>query len=311
MARWTGLLPKITYWFLLLPCWLAHIGLFICHVYSAKILFSFISEANIQRQRADSTDHIDRAEYLPLLQRALKFGLKTGSISSLIFIFEILLYFRLSFNQISMTVVFTPLWIIVGYGIIDGIICKTQHSSRVFSWFLALSFMVLLVLKVDYGYDEEVTERIILGPLVAFLAIVMGTLTYILYGYRIGYFRLTDSQMSAGVLYLLGTIGISVLLTIVTCMHMSRPNVFEIRVAMVALAPLSIALMGLGAWAITRDEFENLLQYGGQAAIQPKKLILEKRGWIAVEGKGATTIPMFGEVRYEACVETNQFYLFH
>lgn len=258
----------------------------------------FISEANSIRQRADSTDHIDRTEYLPLLQKSLKFGLKTGVISSLLFIFEILLYYRLAFASISLTVAFTPIWIIVGIGLVDGIICKTQHYSRVFSWLLALSFMVLLVLKIDYGYDE-LRPRTILGPLVALLTIAMGALSYILYGHRIGYYRLTESQLNAGILYSSGAVGMTVLLGMFTSMHMVRPNIFQVRVIMVALAPLCVALVGLGAWAITHDEFESLLQYGGQSSVQPKKLKLEKSGWTAVTGKGATTIPMFGEVRYE------------
>jgi hypothetical protein len=297
MAKWTGVLPKITYWFLLLPCWSSHFGLFACHLYSAKSLFTFINEANSNRQRTDSTDHIDRTEYLPLLQKALKFGLKTGAISLSLFIFEVLLYFRLAYETMSLTAVFTPLWIIVGFGIIDGIICKTQHMSRVFSWVITLIFMILLVLRFDYGY-EELRFRTILGPLAALLIIATCTLSYILYGHRIGYYRLSDSQLNAGILYASGAMGVALLFGMFMMMHMARPNIFQVRVVMIAIAPLSVALMGLGAWAVTRDEFERLLQYGGQSSVQPMKLRLEKNGWCAVEGKGATVIPMFGEVRY-------------
>lgn len=298
MAKWTGILPKLTYWFLLLPCWSSHVGLLICHIHSAKTLFWFINEANSQRQRADSTDHIDRTEYLPLLQRALRFGLKTGSLSVLLFIFEIMLYIHLASGSISLTSVFIPLWLIVGFGIIDGIICKTQHIVRVLSWVLALSFMVLCVLKVDYGYDDELRLRTILGPIVVLLTIGLGSLSYILYGHLIGYFRLTDSQLNAGILYLIGLLVSSGVMGMILTMHLARPEIFEVRVIMVALAPLSVALMGLGAWAITRDEFDHLLRYGGQSSVQPMKLRLEKSGWTAVESKGATNIPMFGEVRY-------------
>ena len=296
MAKWTGLLPEISYWFLLLPCWASHVGLFACHLYSAKTLFRFINEAN-GRHRSNSTDHIDRTEYIPLLQRALKFGLKTGAISLSLFIFEVLLYLRLSTNaSFSLAVVMIPLWIIVGVGILDGIICKTQHITRVFSWMLALSFMILLVRRYDYE-DEELRLRVIFGPFLALLAMAMGSLTYILYGNMVGYFHLSHSQLSAGILYTLGTIGIGVLFGLFILMHMARPNIFQMRVVMVAIAPLSVALLGLGAWAITRDEFDKLLQQGGQSSIQPKKLRLDKGGWTAVDTKGATNIPMFGEVR--------------
>jgi len=299
MARWTGLLAQLSYWFVLLPCWSSHVGLFICHVYSIKMLFSFINEANNQRQTATSTDHIDRVEYLPLLQRALRFGLKTGSISILLFIFEILLYLKLANQSLSLTVVLTPLWMIVGFGIVDGIICKTQHFTRVFSWVLILLLMLTIVLKVDYGYDDDLLrlQIIILGLLVAILALGIGTLIYILCGHHIGYFRLTNSQLNAGRLYVISLIIASVLLGMIISMHMARPNIFQVRVIMAALAPLSVALVGLGAYAITLDEFEQLLQFGGQSSIQPMRLRLEKSGWTAVEGKGATNIPMFGEVR--------------
>ncbi len=298
MARWTGLLPEATYWFLLLPCWLSHVGLFLCHMYSAKSLFRFIHEANSNRQRSDSTDHIDRTEYLPLLQKALKFGLKTGAISMSLCVFEILLYFRLAFGSPSLSVVLTPIWIIVGFGIIDGIICKTQHISRVLSWILALIFMVLLVLKVDHGYDEDLRSQILFSPLVALFAIATGSLAYIMYGNQIGYFRLTDSQKNAGILYSLAAAFVLLLFGMFHMVHMRRPNDFRMRVIMVAVAPLSVALTGLGAWAISRDEFERLLQYGGQSSVQPMKLRLEMKGWTSVESKGATIIPMFGEVRY-------------
>ena len=298
MARWTGLLPKVTFWFLLLPCWSSHICLIGCHLYSARTLFRFINEANSKRHRSDSTDHIDRVEYLPLLQKALKFGLKTGALSLSLFIFEILLYYRLAFGSLRLIVVFLPIWIIVVFGIIDGIICKTQHISRVFSWLLALSFMVLLVLRFDYDYEEELRLRVLLGPLATLLAIATLTLIYILYGNQIGYFRLSESQLNAGILYSLGILGAATLCGMFFIMHMARPNIFEMRVVMVALAPLSVALMGLGAWAVSRDEYDRLLQNGGQSSVQPMKLRLEKSGWSAIESKGATIIPMFGEVRY-------------
>ena len=298
MAKWTRLLSNVTYWAILLPCWLSHLCLLICHIYAVKSLSKFISQANTNRQRSDSTDHIDRTEYLPLLQRSLKFGIKTGSISITMFIFEVLLYFRLSYGKLSLSAVLTPLWIVTLVGIIDGLICKTQHAARVFSWALVFGSMVLLTLKVDHGVSF-LTWRMIFGPMLALLCIAVSALGYIMHGHNIGYFRLTDSQYTAGVLYCGASLS-GIILTLMFCLEdLARPSSFETMVVMEALAPLCVALLSLGAYAISRDEFERLLQFGGQLAVHPMKLSLEKGGWAAVDSKGVTWIPMFGEVKYE------------
>eukprot|EP00565_Helicotheca_tamesis_P000937 CAMPEP_0185741430 /NCGR_PEP_ID=MMETSP1171-20130828/38954_1 /TAXON_ID=374046 /ORGANISM="Helicotheca tamensis, Strain CCMP826" /LENGTH=164 /DNA_ID=CAMNT_0028413399 /DNA_START=988 /DNA_END=1482 /DNA_ORIENTATION=+ len=87
---------------------------------------------------------------------------------------------------------------------------------------------------------------------------------------------------------------------------LARPVEVETRVLVVTLAPLVVALVGVGAWAISRDEFERLLQCGGQATVHPMKLRLEPAGWTSVESRGVTTIPMFGEVSYEPLGSTDQ-----
>lgn len=299
MARWTGLLPDLAYWFIILPSWLSHVGLLVCHILSARALSTFIAEANDNRQRQDSTDHLDRTEYLPLLQRSLKFGLKTGVLSFCVFVFEVLIYLRISRGSISLAVAFIPIWIIVLGGIIDGIICKTQHILRVLCWVLVFATMILTVLKVDHDMDS-IRWRVVVSPVVALLSISSGTLIYIVYGHQVGYFRLTESQLTAGILYSMSTLICIVLVVIVgEVIPVSRPVEVETRVFVVTLAPLVVALVGMGAWAVTRDEFRRLLQYGGQAAVHPMKLRLEPAGWTAVESKGVTIIPMFGEVSYE------------
>jgi hypothetical protein len=298
MAKWTGLLVNVSYWLMLLPCWLSHLCLLACHVYAVKSLSKFIAQANFNRQRSDSTDHIDRTEYLPLLQRCLKFGIKTGSISLTLFIFEILLYIRLSHGKLSLIAVFTPLWIVAVGGILDGIICKTQHAARVFSWTLFFVFMTLLSLKIDHGI-YTITWRMVFGPLFALMGIGTTALVYIMHGHNIGYFRLTDSQYTAGILYSVASFS-GILLTLIFLLEdLARPSSFEMMVVMEVLAPLCVALLSLGAYAVSRDEFERLLQYGGQLAVHPMKLSLEKAGWVAVDSKGVTWIPMFGEVKYE------------
>lgn len=297
MARWTRLLAALPFWFILLPSWLSHVGLFWCHVLSAKALSNFIAGANDNRQRPDSRDHLDRTEYLPLLQRSLKFGLKTGLLSFGIFIFEILAYFGLSRGNLSLAVVLTPIWIMVIGGILDGIICKTQNFMRLLCWILTFSSMVMACMKVDYGLDA-VRWRMVVSPIVAVLSISSGTLIYIVYGHQIGYYRLTEAQLTAGNLYSLAAL-ISIVLVVMVgeVMPQSRPVEIESRVFIVMMAPLVVALVGMGAWVVSRDEFGRLLLYGGQAAVHPKELRWAKNGWTSVQGKGVTNIPMFGEVR--------------
>lgn len=302
MARWTGMLPNLPYWIVLLPSWLSHFGLLGCHVASARALSIFIAEANQKRQRQDSTDHLDRTEYLPLLQRALKFGLKTGLISFCIFLFEVLVYLRLVKGTMSLGVALTPIWIIVAAGFLDGIICKTQHFVRVVCWALLFASMVLAVLKADHGFDDDddvVSWRMVISPIVAVLSISSAALIYIVYGHQVGYYRLSEAQLTAGILYSVATL---ICILLVVTMSEVIPNDGEdagdMHIFVVALAPLIMVLVGMGAWTVSRDEFERLLQFGGQAAIHPMRLRLERLGWNAVETKGVTNIPMFGEVRY-------------
>jgi len=297
MAKWINLLSNLPYWFILLPSWLSHIGLFWCHITSAKALSKFIAEANESRQRPDSSDHLDRTEYLPLLQRSLKFGLKTGLISFAIFIFEILFYFRLANGNLSMTSCFVPIWIMVLGGIIDGIICRTQHFLRLFSWVLTFVAMILLCLKLDYNHDE-IQWRTIICPIVIVLSIASASLIYIVYGHQVGYYKLTESQLTAGNLYSLAAL-LSIVLVVVVGEIIPLNSHVDITTAIfiVSMAPLVVVLVGMGAWVVSRNEFGRLLLYGGQAQVHPKRLRFDTDGWTSVQGSGVKSIPMFGEVR--------------
>jgi len=298
-ARWTRLIPGLPFWFILLPCWSAHVGLLWLHVLSAQALSAFIAEANESRQRPDSRDHLNRTEYLPLLQRSLKFGLKTGLLSFFIFAFEILIYVRFARGSISLSAAFTPLWILVMSGILDGLICKTQHFLRVICWVLLFAAMVLTVLKVDYRYDS-IRWRVVVSPVVAVLSVASATLIYIVYGHQVGYYRLTESQLTAGNLYSLAALVCIVLVVMIgEVIPLSRPVEIETRLFVVILAPLVICLVGMGAWVVSRDEFARLLLYGGQAAVHPMKLRWEAKGWTSVQGKGVIVVPMFGEVTFQ------------
>lgn len=212
---------------------------------------------------------------------------------------EILLYIRLRKGSPSLAVALIPFWIIVSYGILDGIICKTQNITRVISWFLLGSSLILLVLRLDYYDSYELDWHTVASPMILFLSLVISSLVYILYGNRLGYFQLTESQATAAIFYSLGTVGGLALILLFLFSHLARPEAMEVRVIMTFLAPLTMVFFGLGAWSISRDEFDRLLQHGGQAAVHPMRLRLEKKGWNATLSKGVTIIPMFGEVRYE------------
>lgn len=298
-ARWTRLMPGLPFWFILLPSWSAHLGLLWLHILSAQALSTFIADANESRQRPDSRDHLNRTEYLPLLQRSLKFGLKTGLLSFFVFVFEILIYVRMARGSISLTAAFVPLWILVSGGILDGLICKTQHFLRVLCWIFAFAAMVMIVLKVDYQCDG-LRWRVVISPVVAILSIASGTLIYIVYGHQVGYYRLTESQLTAGNLYSLAALICIVLMVMIgEVIPLSRPVEIQTRLFVVILAPLVVCLVGMGAWVVSRDEFARLLLYGGQSAVHPMKLRWEAKGWTCVQGKGVVMIPMFGEVSFQ------------
>mmetsp|Transcript_6406 Transcript_6406/g.18022 ORF Transcript_6406/g.18022 Transcript_6406/m.18022 type:complete len:636 (-) Transcript_6406:1604-3511(-) len=300
MARWTRLLPTAPFWFILFPCWASHVGLLWLHVLSAKALSGFIAEANDSRQRPDSRDHLNRTEYLPLLQRSLKFGLKTGVLSFFVFLFEILMFIRLTRKSISLSAAFIPLWLLVAGGIFDGFVCKTQHFLRVICWLLSFTAMLLLVLKIDYERDE-IRWRFVVFPVVLVLSVASGSLMYIVYGHQIGFYKLTEAQLTAGNLYALASLICIILVVMIgEVIPLSRPVEVETRLFVVVLAPLVVCLTGMGAWVVSRDEFSRLLLYGGQAAVHPKRLRWVPRdGWTCVQGKGVTVIPMFGEVSFQ------------
>mmetsp|Transcript_6984 Transcript_6984/g.14865 ORF Transcript_6984/g.14865 Transcript_6984/m.14865 type:complete len:590 (-) Transcript_6984:58-1827(-) len=306
MARWINLLSNLPYWFILLPSWLSHLGLFWCHISSAKALSSFIADANESRQRPDSSDHLDRTEYLPLLQRSLKFGLKTGLISFGIFIFEILFYLRLANGKLSMISCFMPIWIMVFVGIIDGIICRTQHILRLISWVLIFTAMVLLCLKLDY-HHEEIQWRMIVCPIVMVLSIASASLIYIVYGHQVGYYQLTESQLTAGNLYSLAAL-LSIVLVVVIgeIIPLNRHVDIATAIFVVSMAPIVVVLVGMGAWVVSRNEFGRLLLYGGQAQVHPRRLRFDANGWTGVQGSGVKNIPMFGEVSFRPLNRTNQ-----
>jgi hypothetical protein len=224
--------------------------------------------------------------------------LKTGLISAGFFIFEILVYVRLAKGTLSLAAVFTPLWIMVSIGIIDGIICKSQHPIRVVCWILSFTAMVLACLKVDRGI-YVIGWRMIVSPIVTVLSISSASLIYIVYGHQVGYYRLTESQLTAGNLYSLAAL-ISIVLVVVIgeVIPLARPVEIETRFFVVMMAPLVVTLVGMGAWVVSRDEFSRLLLYGGQAAVHPQQLRWEAMGWTSVQGKGVTNIPMFGEVAF-------------
>jgi hypothetical protein len=299
MAKWSRLLPVIPFWFIVLPCWSSHVALLWLHILSARALSAFIAEANDSRQRPDSRDHLNRTEYLPLLQRSLKFGLKTGLLSFCMFLFEILMYVRVARGTILLTVAFIPLWFLVIGGILDGLICKSQHFVRVVCWVLTFCAMILTVLKMDYGYDN-IRWRLVVSPIIAVLSISSASLIYIVYGHQIGYYRLTEAQLTAGNLYSLAALICIVLIVMIgEVIPLSRPVEIETRLFVVILAPLVVCLVGMGAWVISRDEYGRLLLYGGQAAVHPMKLRWEAKGWTSVQGRGVTVIPMFGEVSFQ------------
>uniref|UniRef100_A0A7S2A9J2 Uncharacterized protein n=1 Tax=Trieres chinensis TaxID=1514140 RepID=A0A7S2A9J2_TRICV len=300
LSRYTKFLADLPFYLILLPSWLAHVGLLFCHITSARALSTFIAEANENRQREDSTDHLDRTEYLPLLQRSLKFGLKTGALSLCVFVFEVLIYAHVARGSMSLASALTPIWIIVVGGILDGIICKTQHLLRVLCWFLAFVAMVLLVLRIDYGMVDELRWRIVVSPVIVLLSVSSASLIYIVYGHQVGYYRLSESQLTAGILYSMAAL-LCIILVVVMGEFIPQVHSGEVetRLLVVGLGPLVVLLVGMGAWAVSRDEFERLLQFGGQAAVHPMKLKLEAFGWTAVESKGVTNIPMFGEVSFE------------
>jgi len=173
---------------------------------------------------------------------------------------------------------------------------------------LVFGGMIFTVLKVDFGFDDVIRWRYIVAPVVSVLAICSGSLIYIIHGHQVGYFRLTESQLTAGNLYSLSALLSMVLVVILgEVIPMAIPMEIETKLLVVILAPMVVTLLGMGAWVVSRDEYGRLLLYGGQAAVHPRKLRWKRRdGWTSVQGKGVTNIPMFGEVSFQPLRRTTE-----
>ena len=199
-ARWTQKIENCPFWVIFLPAWLSHLGLLIMHASSARALSNFIGEANDNRRREDSTDHLDRVEYLPLLQKSLKIGLRTAVLCLTLLVFEILLFIRLEFpSRISLGATYTPLWIVTTVYILNGILCKSQSILYSAVWVLIFASMLMSTLRIDLNVYS--VEPYIAIAVLAMLGVVSGCLIYIVHGHQVGYFKLTDAQLTAGVFY--------------------------------------------------------------------------------------------------------------
>jgi len=299
VAKFTGKWGSLPYWAIFTPAWTSHAGIVIMHIQSARALSNFISDANDNRQRADSTDHLDRVEYLPLLQRSLKFGFKTGILCFIIFIFEILLFIRLvNPSRISLSTVYIPVWILTLIFICNGIVCKSQHVLHSLIWVLMFTAMLLSVLIADFNIDE-ITNGHIIVLIIAMLVIVCGVLIHVVHGHQVGYYKLSNPQLNAAVLYSTSSF-LALIVAAIMGDAIILPEMIQLDllVITVLLTPIVVALAGCGAYLVSRDEFDRLLKDGGQSAVVPMRLRLEMNGWTSVRSKGVVTIPMLGEVQY-------------
>merc|ERR1712150_260436 len=170
--------------------------------------------------------------------------------------------------------------------------------GRLLCWILVFSSMMMAVMRVDYGFIQLPWE-IIVTPIVVVLSFASLALMYIVYGHQVGYYRLTESQLTAGILYSMSALITIVLVVVVAeVIPVTTLTAMETRIFVVIMPPLVVCLTGMGAYAVSRDEFGRLLLYGGQAAVHPMKLRWESKGWNSVITKGVTVIPMFGEVSF-------------
>jgi len=299
-ARWTQKIDSenCPYWIIFLPAWLSHLGLLIMHAASGTALSKFIAEANDNRRREDSTDHLDRVEYLPLLQKSLKIGLRTAVLCFTLFVFEILLFIRLEYpSRISLGVTYAPLWIVTTSFILNGILCKSQSVLYSAVWFLIFMSMLMSVLRLDLNVYS--VQPYIVIAVMALLGVVSGTLIYIVHGHQVGYYKLTDAQLTAGVFYATSSF-LAVLVVSIMADALSLPDLIQVDllIVIVLLSPVVVILGGLGAYFVSRDEYDRLLEHGGQNAVVPMDLVLEQDGWTSVLGRGTVQIPLFGDVEY-------------
>jgi len=159
---------------------------------------------------------------------------------------------------------------------------------------------------MDYQ-QNFIQWRIIVCPIIIVLSIASASLIYIVYGHQVGYYQLTEAQLTAGNLYSLAAL-LSIVLVVVIgeIIPLNRHVDIATAIFIVSMAPIVVVLVGMGAWVVSRNEFGRLLLYGGQAQVHPKRLRFDANGWTSVQGSGVRNIPMFGEVSFRPLNQENQ-----
>lgn len=165
--------------------------------------------------------------------------------------------------------------------------------------------MVVLCLKLDYRHDR-IQWRVIICPIVIVLSVASASLIYIVYGHQVGYYQLTEAQLTAGNLYSLAAL-LSIVLVVVVgeTIPFTRQMDIATSIFIVSMAPTVVVLVGMGAWNVSKNEFGRLLLYGGQAQVHPRRLRFNADGWTSVQGSGVKNIPMFGEVSFRPLNQSN------
>ncbi|EJK62314.1 hypothetical protein THAOC_17079, partial [Thalassiosira oceanica] len=173
------------------------------------------------------------------------------------------------------------------------------HPSVLYSavWFLIFMSMLMSVLRLDLNVYS--VQPYIVIAVMALLGVVSGTLIYIVHGHQVGYYKLTDAQLTAGVFYATSSF-LAVLVVSIMADALSLPDLIQVDllIVIVLLSPVVVILGGLGAYFVSRDEYDRLLEHGGQNAVVPMDLVLEQDGWTSVLGRGTVQIPLFGDVEY-------------
>ncbi|KAI9916020.1 hypothetical protein PsorP6_008650 [Peronosclerospora sorghi] len=269
--------PRINWWLVFVPFWLANIAMLYAHLTS-------IRHAKALRRWAD-VDSMSNEPLLPLLRRIVLVYAISFPLTILLLWSELAFCASLQKTTItSLYICYAPLMVIQVAFVVRYLLCRSDSTLPGICWALLFVFTLLMSYQTDTQRHFEALEMakppiswwIVFAPLFTFELIMAGSLLLILYNEFSGIYRLTRSQLSASVLYTLALVaGVSGELMLLEKVdyHWGRTFTFPSGMVCFGLVCACIAMYIVG-----RHHVGELMASKGGAV--PVPLTRTANGWI-------------------------------
>ncbi|CAI5725338.1 unnamed protein product [Peronospora destructor] len=194
--------PRVNWWLVFLPFWLANVAIIYAHVTSLR-------HAKTLRRWAD-IDSMSNEPLLPLLRRIVLVYAISFPLTALLFWSELAFCASLQNTTVtSLYICYAPLMVIQVAFVVRYLLCRSDSTLPGVCWMLLFVFTLLLAYQTDTQRRLEVPEMtqppmswwVVFTPLFAFELLMAGSLLLVLYNEFSGMYRLTRWQLAASVLY--------------------------------------------------------------------------------------------------------------